>query len=306
MSDIKLFRTNDGEVCELEGTSVAVEKSLQGLIERHCEAFLGVRYVKTEHSTGPVHGGRIDTLGLDENGCPCIIEYKRASNENVINQGLFYLDWLMDHQGDFYKLVLEELGREAADSIDWSAPRLICIAGDFTKYDEHAVKQINRNIDLVRYRRYGDGLLLFELVHATTAATARRPEPTETGTDAANGTDKTFAAQLADASQELTDLYGALAAYLEALGDDVMVKELKYYTAFRRMRNFACVEVHAGGGFIRMLVKVSPDEVELQEGFTRDVREIGHWGTGELEITLRTPDDLEKAKPLFVRSYERS
>jgi hypothetical protein len=35
-----------------------------------------------------VHGGRIDTLGLDDNNCPVIIEYKHALNENVISQGL--------------------------------------------------------------------------------------------------------------------------------------------------------------------------------------------------------------------------
>ena len=37
-----------------------------------------------------------------------------------------------------------------------------------------------------------------------------------------------------------------------------------------------------------------------------DVREIGHWGKGDLEITLRTSADLERTKPLLVRSYERS
>jgi RecB family endonuclease NucS len=56
-----------------------------------------VRFLASEHATGRVHGGRIDTLGLDENHAPVIIEYKRAINENVINQGLFYLDWLLDH-----------------------------------------------------------------------------------------------------------------------------------------------------------------------------------------------------------------
>src|SRR5437660_9994438 len=132
MSDIKLFRTSNGTVEELKGTSVAVEKSLQTLIEQHLEVFLGIRLLVSEHSTGKVHGGRIDTLGIDENGCPVIIEYKRALNENVINQGLFYLDWLMDHKGEFELLVLKRLGNNAAGSIDWSAPRLLCIASDFT------------------------------------------------------------------------------------------------------------------------------------------------------------------------------
>src|SRR5215216_12681 len=101
MSDIKLFQLRKNAVTPIEGKSVAVERSLQTLIERHLEAFLGVRLLKSEYETGKTHGGRIDTLGIDENNSPVIIEYKRSLNENVINQGLFYLNWLMDHRADF-------------------------------------------------------------------------------------------------------------------------------------------------------------------------------------------------------------
>lgn len=118
MSDIKLFRTNGDTVAQLEGRSVALEKSLQTLIEKHLEVFLGIRFLASEHSTGKTHGGRIDTLGIDEDGCPCIIEYKRTTNENVINQGLFYLDWLMDHKGEFELLVLRKFDKEVADGIE--------------------------------------------------------------------------------------------------------------------------------------------------------------------------------------------
>ena len=136
------------------------------LSEANLEPLLGIRFLASEHSTGPVHGGRIDTLGLDEDDCPVILEFKRAVNENVINQGLFYLDWLLDHRKEFQWLVMEKLGADIAGKVDWSAPRLICIAGDFTRYDQHAVKQIARNIELIRYRRFDSGLLMLELVHA--------------------------------------------------------------------------------------------------------------------------------------------
>ena len=101
MSDIKLFRLTNGQVSQLQGGPVPLEKNLQVLIEKHLDAFLRIRLVASEYSTGRTHAGRIDTLGLDENHCPTIIEYKRNSNANVINQGLFYLDWLMDHRGEF-------------------------------------------------------------------------------------------------------------------------------------------------------------------------------------------------------------
>ena len=53
-------------------------------------------------------------------------------------------------------------------------------------------------------------------------------------------------------------------------------------------------------------MKVDPTTGQLEDGFTRDVREIGHFGTGDLEIKLKTAEDLERAKPLLVRSYESS
>ena len=48
----------------------------------------------------------------------------------------------MDHRAEFELLVTKVLGEKAPEMIDWSVPRLICIASDFNRYDEHAVKQI--------------------------------------------------------------------------------------------------------------------------------------------------------------------
>ena len=142
MADIKLFSLSDG-VNELPSTSVTLEKELQMVIEQNMTTFFGVTFLKSEYA---ITNGRIDSLGLDENYCPVIFEYKRSTNENVINQGLFYLDWLLDHKADFKLLVMDILGTDAATKIDWSLPCVICIASDFTKFDEHAVNQMQRNI----------------------------------------------------------------------------------------------------------------------------------------------------------------
>jgi len=307
MSDIKLFDIQGGEVEELEGQSVALEKSLQGLIERNMEAFLGVRLLASEHNTGQKHGGRIDTLGIDENGCPVIIEYKRAVNENVINQGLFYLDWLMDHKAEFQWLVMEKLGKEAAKGVEWASPRLICIAGDFTRYDEHAVQQINRNIELVRYRKYGNKYLLLELVNAVQATGDIEEKVQKPGTT--RHVYKTASEFLEAAPDDLKNRFEALKAFLLALGDDIQMKTLKFYFAFKRIKNFACVEVRPQNKVLLLYIKVNPDTIDSKsygKNFVRDVRKIGHYGTGDLEITVRSDEDLDKAKPLILKSYEAS
>ena len=302
MSDLKLFRLESSAVKEIVVTSSTVEKSLQTLIERNLETFLGVRFLASEFSTGRDHGGRMDTLGIDENGCPVIIEYKRATNVNVINQGLFYLDWLVTHRGDFEMLVLTTLGKEQAQSVEWSNPRLICIAGDFSRYDEHAIKQMNHNIELIRYMRFGGELLLLEQVNAVSASTDGGSVPSPGGVS--RNRTKTVSDYLEQADQQLKDRYEALREYVINLGDDVQTKVLKDYFAFKRIKNFACVVVHARTRELLVYVKVDPETIELEKGFTRDVRKIGHFGTGDLEIRITPESGFERAKRLIERSYE--
>ena len=302
MGDIKLFEVRNEIVKELEVHSFAVEKSVQTLLERHLDVFLGVRFLASEYSTGNKHGGRIDTLGIDENGCPVIIEYKRAINENVINQGLYYLDWLMDHKAEFQLLTLKMLGAEEAEKIEWSSPRLLCIAGDFTKYDVHAVSQINRNIELIRHRRYGNDFLLLDLVNFVTAASSSNGSIDKKSA----GKEKTVAEYLEGAKPLLRDLYVELEAFLLALGEDVQRKTLKNYFAFQRIKNFACVEVHPQKEKLLIYAKTDFDTIRIDPEFMRDVRKIGHFGTGDLELTIRTADELEIAKPILIKSYEMS
>lgn len=267
------------------------------------EAVFGVRFLASEHSTGVRHGGRIDSLDLDENGLPVIFEYKRAVNENVINQGLFYLDWLVDHRGDFELLVRKCLGPEASESVDWRSPRLVCVARDFTKYDEHAVQQMGRSIELVRYSDFDGELLALELVASTVAASDVRELPT-LSVGKAIRRERTVTDLLTQADDTLRGLYERLDAHMVALGDDVAKRVQKNYVAYRRLRNFACVEVHPQSRNLLVYLKVNPDTITIEEGFTRDMRGIGHFGTGELEVRIMSGADLERTLPLVQRSYE--
>lgn len=299
MATIKLFNIRD-VVSEIPFAPVALEKDLQILIEQNMQAFFGVTFLQSEYTTS--NGGRIDSLGIDENNCPVIFEYKRSLNENVINQGLFYLDWLMDHKAEFELLVMKICGREMSDKLDWQMPRLICIAQNFTKYDEHAVNQINRNIDLVRYISFDNRLLLFELLNATVEKPKKTVLTSGEGTQYGKGK-FSFAEHLANTTQAMQDIYANLENYLLSLGDDISKNELKLYVAFKKMKNIVCVEVYKK---ILLHLKLDPDTVRLEEGFSKDMRGHNHWGTGDLRLVIHTAADLEKAKPLLLRAYEEN
>ena len=299
MADIKLFNIK-GDVKEYQSGTVTLEKELQTIIEQNMETFFGVTFLATEYRT--TDGGRMDSIGIDENHCPVIFEYKRSMKDNVINQGLFYLNWLLDHKDSFKVLVIEKLGLEAADNIDWSMPRVVCIAGDFTKYDESAIKQMNRNISLIRYKKFGEDLLMFEQINENIAAATE--ENTFPNAAKSKGSPKSFAEKKKDASAEALTLYEDVRNYVLSLGDDITENQLKHYVAFKKIKNIVCVEILKNR--LTLYLKLDASTIDYEDGFTRDTSQIGHYGTGDVEVTIRNRADYEKAKLLLDRAYNEN
>ncbi|WP_148588001.1 DUF5655 domain-containing protein [Streptomyces sp. WAC01526] len=224
------------------------------------------------------------------------IEYKRGVDAGVIHQGLFYLAWLMDHRSEFERLVRDRLGAQAAAQVLWSGPRLICIAGDFTRYDVHAVREHRRSIDLVRYLYFGSDLLGLETVASLSGRVPAAWAARRSAVGAAVGGDR---------SVELGELAAAVDEVLLGLGDGVNRVQRKQYRAYQRLRNFACVCLPQKSKLL-VYLKAAPKQVDLMPGFTRDVTGLGHHGTGDLEVQLRTPGDVERAQELFRASYAAS
>jgi predicted transport protein len=312
MSDIKLFRLKNDAAEELQGNASDLERPLQRLIEKHLEVLLGIRFLATEYVTTKPHAGRIDTLGIDENNCPVILEYKRSIGESIISQGMYYLDWLMSHQAEFTLLAMQKLGSNDAKLVDWSAPRVICIAAEFNKYDAYAVQQMSRNIELIRYRQFGDDLLLLESVSSVISKEAAKakpapsnkahPQPTASTDTGAQNDDQTATEKMNGLPAPLRDVFDSLNDFLLSLGDDVQRKDLKRYIAYTRLKNFAAVTPFRRQ--LKVYLSLNPDTVEIISGFTVDKRGQGHWGTGQVEVTIQNQSDLERAKPLLRQAYE--
>ncbi len=298
MSEIKLYRTTD-QVTELIPVSIAFEKELQTLVEKNMDVFFGAKFLKSEFV---IDGGRMDSIGLDENNSPIIFEYKRNLNENVINQGLFYLDWLMGHRRDFEWLVMESLGKAVAERIDWTAPTVVCIANDFTKYDVYAVNQISRNIKLVKYVRYGKELILFEQVNSQKLNGSKGIETAQT-----NGSVTHYTTQeelLHKIPAKIRELFNDICSYIEFVDEELDVVQLKYYKAYKKIQNVICLEAHKEK--VLLYLKLDPTKETLEKGFSRDVSKIGHCGTGDFEISVSNEHQFEKAKPFIMRAIEEN
>lgn len=310
VTDLMLFRQDaDGRDVKIHSSTVALEVELQRRVEAGMESMLGIRFLASEYPTGPWHRGRIDTLGVDENNTPVVIEYKKGSDNGVMSQAVSYLSWLDSARHEFEALVKEKLGTEAAEVINWRKPRMVCIAASFSHHDRVAVHRLHERIDLVGYRIFDGGLLSLLLIESVPGSP--RPAPArqqqrerEWAASAGENWGKSSAqATPCVAPACLRDLYVELDEALTAWGA-VEVSPLRHYVAYRRMVNLASVLFRPKHEVILVYLRLDPDTVELEEGFSRDMRGIGHLGTGELELRISSAADLEKASPLIRRAFE--
>lgn len=216
-----------------------------------------------------------------------------------MSQAVSYLSWLESAQHEFEALVRKVLGAEAAETIDWRRPRMVCIAAGFSHHDRVAVQRLPERIDLVRYRIFGDSAPGFP--SATSSRRSRERATVVDSTPAAPASPSPTGVGLVP--ECLRDLYAELDEALTAWGE-VEVAPLRHYIAYRRLVNVASVIFRPKHEAILAYLRLDPDTVELEEGFTRDMRGIGHLGTGDLEVRVVSAADLEKAAPLIRRAFE--
>lgn len=305
-----IFEIADGVFSSVEQIAFSSEKELQTLVETNLKIVFNCRFVASEFWTGSQHAGRIDTLALSEENNPVIIEYKRVESSELINQSLFYLHWLADHCGDFELAARRKLGNDI--TVDWSDIRVICIAPDYRKYDLHAVQVMGANIELWRYRLYANNILHLEEVHRTSASggilidEGKDPVMVEAGRKAAITRTTgvyTFEEHLENKPEKIKNLAMLVQEYILLLDSALEEVPKKFYVAYRLTQNIVCMEVQMRR--LLLYVKLDPKKLGSLPDNARDVSEIGHYGTGDLELSIRTEDELNIAKPFIEMAYKK-
>ena len=292
-----IFKDSQGTLNKLNTLPLDKEKNLQKLVEDNLMEVLELRFLATEYTT--TFGGRIDTLAVDANGAPVIIEYKRNKNENVINQALSYLKWLKAQMPEFFQmLMINKLGQAVADSIklDWKNPRVICIAESYSKFDIDTVEVVPLRIELFKYRYYEQGLFSLESLNVPEAVSIKAPV---TSGSVQFKTSTSVAMLREKGSEDIRKLFDALAAQIVALDQDIVEKCNTNYVSFGLTKNFADVQI--GKNHIKIqLRKINYTDpkhlVEQTPGCSK-------W-TLSRRVYLNSIDDLEYIMGLIEQSYK--
>jgi predicted transport protein len=304
-----LFSIINGTLTAVQQTNFDREKDLQSLVESSLRPIFNCRLVASEFSTGSQHGGRIDTLALSEDSNPVIVEYKKVESSELINQSLFYLSWIHDHRGDFHMAAQQALGADV--DVDWSDVRVICIAPNYRKYDLHAVQVMGANLELWTYRLFKNDSVYFEEVFqkslSTTpdAAITKDPVMVAAGKKAAvtrQTGSYTYQGHIDGKPAAMVELAQAVREFVMGLDPAMEETPKKLYIAYKISQNITCMEIQRQR--VLLYVKLDPSSIGEVPPFARDVQDIGHYGTGDLELSIRNPADFEAAKQYLELAYQ--
>jgi predicted transport protein len=299
-----LFKIHNSTVKKLVARDLDLERNLQELFETNLEEILNIVFLAHEYSTS--FGGRIDTLGIDKNGSPCIIEYKKTQNDNVINQGLAYLRWLLDHKADFEILCQN---KKVDIEIDWDSPRVICIAESYNKFDLDTADILPINVELLRYRIYDEDILYLEpenyqKVRISTFGIVKKSKQ---GKEKTERLQKTYSIEyhLKGFNKQVVDLFQALREKILSIDENVIEEAKAKYIAYKTSTNFTDIHLQQSG--VKIYLNVKSGQLNDPQKLARDLTQpkpIGHWGNGDYEEKLEKESELEAVFALIKQSYD--
>lgn len=306
-----MFTVANSTLQQVAQSTFTSEKVLQNLVEKNLDTVFKCRLVATEFSTGAQHAGRIDTLALSEDDNPVIIEYKVVESSDLVNQSLFYLSWIHDHRGDFEIAAQKALGPTV--QVDWSAVRVICIAPNYRKYDLHAVRMMGAHIELWTYRLFTNEVLYFEEVLQKSDTSVgvvspggKNPVMVAAGRKAAAARatgSYTFEQHVDGKPEAMREVAVGVNDFIAGLDPSIEVAPKKLYIAYKTSQNIVCMEVKHQR--VLLYLKLDPKVVRGPRDISRDVSDVGHFGTGDLEVSIKSQADFEAAKPFIQQAYEQ-
>ncbi len=298
-----LFKIKNSNVTKLSTINLEKEKNIQTLFEQNLLTILNVDFLATEYSTS--FGGRIDSLGIDKNGSPVIIEYKRNQNDNVINQGLSYLRWLLDHKADFEILCRN---KKINIEIDWTSPRVICVAESYNKFDLDTVEILPIKIELLKYRIYEDDILLVESDSQRTVKISTTKIFEKVNRDKRKEIklqkDYSIEGHLRIGSKEVKELFMQLKELITSLDDSITEEAKAKYIAYKLTTNFVDIVIQKNA--IKAFLNVPSGKLNDTLGIARDLTKpkiIGHWGNGDYEVLVKNKEELLKLFEFIKQSY---
>lgn len=288
-----IYSIKNNKLQEVHEQPFRLEREIQEIFEANLTDVMGLRLVRSEFT---IKNKRIDTLAFDEQSKAfIIIEYKRDKNISVVDQGFTYLGLMLENKADFvleHQVQLDSNLRMT--DVDWSQTRVAFVSPSFTDNQVQATNFKDIAIELWEIKRYTNGTVAISPVKKSKSAASIKPI-TQQNTELKSIADEirvyTEEDHRSGTSEEIFELYEKFRDAILNLADDIEIKPQKFYVAFKKDGNIACLEMQKKK--MKIYIGAKTGTLDDPKLIAKDVSSIGHYGTGDYEVQVTNDNDLE-------------
>lgn len=254
-----------------------------------------------------------DSLAFDpENKSFVIIEYKINQSFSVVDQGIAYLNLMLNNKAEIILEYNECKGQSLKRTdVDWSQSKVIFVSPEFTKYQKQAINFKDLSIELWEISKFANGTLLFnELKSPEMGESFTKISPKSKIVQRVSKEIKKYTeeAHLSGLPSATVESYQALKERILSLGDNIEIRPRKFYVGFVAGTNFVDVRPRKSG--LKIWINLPKGELIDPEKRAQDVSSVGHWGNGDYPIILKNKvfgiwEQLGYLLPLIKQSYNK-
>lgn len=290
-----LFKENtDGAIQKIKEKPFKLEREIQRLFEQNLQTIMNLELVRSEFT---IKNKRIDTLAFDpQSKSFVIIEYKRDRNISVFDQGITYLNLMLQYKADFIVEYNECKKKQLKRTdVDWSQTRVAFVSPNFTENQIMATDFRDFSIELWEVKQYDNGVIAITPIQKSkTAESIKQFASQNVALKTVAEEIKTYTEEdlFQGKSEDVIALYEQYKASILNLSDDIEISAKKLYIAFKKEgRNIADIEIRKNG--LKLYLNAKKGTLDDPKKLARDVSEVGHWGNGDYVISIVDDSNLE-------------
>ena len=301
---MKIFTSKKGQLSQLKQQKFKLEKDIQRLFEENLTLLSGYIFIRSEFS---IKNSRIDTLAFDpETQAFVIIEYKRQQNSSVVDQGISYLNLMLEYKADF---IVEYNEKQKAplkrNDVDWSQSKVIFVSPAFNDFQIQSTNFKNLPIELWEVNRFDNDIITLNIINKSKSASNIKAVSIEKNEEFSTLKEiKVYqeSDHLSDKSDFIQELYEDFKQGILNLDPDIEINTRKLYIAFKKDRNIADIRIQQKN--LKIWINLPYGELDDPKNLAKNVSNTGHWGNGDYEITIESTQYLEYIMSLIKQAIK--
>lgn len=301
---MKIFTSKKGQLSQLKQQKFKLEKDIQRLFEENLTLLSGYIFIRSEFS---IKNSRIDTLAFDpETQAFVIIEYKRQQNSSVVDQGISYLNLMLEYKADF---IVEYNEKQKfplkRNDVDWSQSKVIFVSPAFNDFQIQATNFKDLPIELWEVNRFDNDIITLNIINKLKSAPNIKAVSNEKREELSILKEiKVYqeSDHLADKSDFIQELYESFRQAILNLDQNIEINVRKLYIAFKKDRNIADIRIQQKN--LKIWINLPYGELDDPKNLAKNVSNTGHWGNGDYEIAVESTQYLEYVMSLIKQAIK--